>query len=116
MDPKNILLLGVKGSVIAMRRDTGERLWYTKLKGSLSADFVSVTADEERVYAHTGGELFCLDLRTGNSVWRDELSGMGYGVASIAMPGQLTSPAPAFERKRQQDAASASSSSAASSH
>jgi outer membrane protein assembly factor BamB len=113
MDPKNILVLGVKGSVVALRRDTGERLWATKLKGSLSADFVSVTSDDARVYAHTGGELFCLDLQTGNGVWQDGLSGFGYGVASLALPGQTVSVASALERKRQEDAAAASASATA---
>jgi outer membrane protein assembly factor BamB len=114
MDPKNILLLGVKGAVIALRRDTGERLWERKLRDSISADFVSVTADETRVYAHTYGELFCLDLRTGNPLWHDKLSGLGYGIASLAVPGQVPIPAGTFEGKRHQDASVTST--ASSSH
>src|SRR5690242_19417291 len=104
MDPKNIVVLGVKNTVIAFRRDTGERLWATRLKSSMASDFVSVAVDDTRVYAHTGGEVFCLDLANGNGLWSDGLSGFGYGVASIALPGAPVTPVPAVERKRQQDA------------
>ena len=70
MEPDNILLLGIKGAVLAFRRDTGAHLWATELKSS-SNNFVTVTSDEFRVYAHTGGELFCLDLQSGQKLWHD---------------------------------------------
>lgn len=104
MDPTNILLLGVKGSLIAFRRDTGVQLWSTHLK---SGHFVTVTSDHTRVYAHTGGELFCLDLQTGTGLWHNELSGLGYGTASLALPGLPVSADSVFERKRQDDEAAA---------
>ena len=97
MDSKNILLLGLKGSVIAVRKDTGARLWVTKLKGS---DFVSVAADDTCVFAHTGGNLFCLDLQTGSLLWQDPLAGLGYGMASVAFPGMSQLPVAAYEKKR----------------
>lgn len=84
MDAKNILVLGVKGSVVAFRRDTGEQLWSTHLK---SGSFVTVVTDEKRVYAHTGGALFCLDLFTGDGLWNDPLKGLGYGLGSLAGAG-----------------------------
>jgi outer membrane protein assembly factor BamB len=86
MNPKNILLVGVKGAALAFRRDTGEHLWATELKSS-SNDFVTVIGDDTRAYAHTGGELFCLDLLTGNQLWHDKLKGFGYGLATLAFPG-----------------------------
>ena len=103
MDPKNIVLVGVKGSVLAFHRDTGAHLWATELKSS-SNNFVTVTSDEDRVYAHTGGELFCLDLTTGERIWHDPLKGFGYSLASIALPGAAAT-TPIAQAKRQQDAA-----------
>lgn len=103
MDPENIVLLGVKGAVLAFRRDTGAHLWATELKSS-STDFVTVTSDLDRVYAHTGGELFCLDLQSGQKLWHDGLKGFGYGVASIALPGSAPAPSSVMEQKRQNDA------------
>jgi len=87
MKPDSILLLAIKCSVLACERETGRRLWQTALKeGWTSSDFVSLVADDLRVYATTKGELFCLDLFTGRVLWQDGLKGMGYGVVSLALP------------------------------
>ena len=110
MEAENILLLGVKGSVLAFRRDTGAQLWSTHLK---SSGFVTVTSDAFRVYAHTGGELFCLDLQTGGRAWHNELPGLGYGVASLALPDIPGTTNALFEKKRQDDAAAAAAASTA---
>ena len=110
MDPENIVLVGVKGAVLAFRRDTGAHLWATELKSS-SSDFVTVTSDLDRVYAHTGGELFCLDLQSGQKLWHDGLKGFGYGIASITLPGLPGSTQIAAERKRRDDADAAAHSS-----
>jgi outer membrane protein assembly factor BamB len=107
MEPENILLVGVKGAVLAFRRDTGAHHWATELKSS-TTDFVTVTSDEYRVYAHTGGELFCLDLQTGQKLWQDELKGFGYGLASLVLPGAATA-SPTAEQLRQIQAAAAAS-------
>jgi outer membrane protein assembly factor BamB len=108
MDPENILLVGVKGAVLAFRRDTGAHVWATELKSS-SNSFVTVTSDEDRVYAHTGGELYCLDLQSGQKLWHDELKGFGYGLASLALPGVPTASPTAEQLHRMQAAASAAS-------
>lgn len=102
--PEDILLVGVKGAALAFRRDTGAHLWATELKSS-SNDFVTLTSDEFRVYAHTGGELFCLDLMTGVKLWHDPLKGFGYGLASLVLPGAASVPPAAFEAWRQAEAA-----------
>src|SRR6267154_2046199 len=117
MNAKNIVVLGVKGTVVAFQRDTGQRLWSAQLKTTLSSSFVSVAADYTRVYAHAGGEFFCLDLFSGQRLWHDDLPGLGYGVGSVALPGVPVSPSAATvheEKRRQESAAAASSSSAAS--
>jgi outer membrane protein assembly factor BamB len=86
MKADNIMIVGVKNSVLAFSRDTGEHLWATQLKGGADS-FVSLVSDDKRVYAHSGGELHCLDLFTGVIIWRDKLKGFGYGLASLALPG-----------------------------
>jgi hypothetical protein len=102
LSPHNILVLGVKGSVLAFRRDTGEQLWAAHLK---SGAFVTVTADDRRVYAHTTGELFCIDLQTGAAIWHNQLPGLGYGTASLYLPGQPLAPESVFEHKHAEEAA-----------
>ena len=107
--PASILLLATKGTVLAMDRATGRRLWQTPLvTGWTSGDFVSLLADETRVFAHTKGSVYCLDLATGQKLWEDGLSGLGYNLASLAFPGGANTGAagPAEEqRRRSQDSA-----------
>ena len=106
MNPKDILLVGVKGTVTAFRRDTGAQLWSTRLK---SGEFVTVATDDLLVYAHTKGELFCLDLQTGIQLWKNDLPGLGYGIASLALPGQPTSPDAVVAMQQSDDDAAAAS-------
>lgn len=87
MNPDSILLLATKCTVIAFDRASGRRLWQTALKeGWTNQDFVTLAADAERVFATTKGELFCLELATGRLLWKDGLPGLGYGIASLALP------------------------------
>ena len=104
MDPKNILILGLNGSLRAYRRDTGELLWSSHLK---KTGFVSFVADEKRVYAHTNGELFCVDLFTGDGRWNDPLKGWGFDLASLGLPGGSSAPNPTIKAKQDADAAAA---------
>lgn len=87
MKATDILVLATKGTVLALHRETGQRLWETKLKSSWGGDYVSLVADERKVFAHTKGEVFCLDLFSGRMLWSDGLSGLGYNLASLALPG-----------------------------
>ena len=111
MKHNEIVLLGAKRSVLAFNKATGERLWSARLSSSaMSDDFVSVIADETKVYAHSGGKLHCLDLFSGQMLWQDGLSGYGHGVASLAIPGMEQSGLPPIHAvKRRADAAAAAS-------
>jgi outer membrane protein assembly factor BamB len=112
MDHSKIVVLGVKGTVLAYNQETGESLWKRPLKPGISEHFVTVVADTKRVYAHTKGELFCLDLFTGNLLWQDGLAGLGFGLATIAIPGQ-TAPSAAVMaavQKQRQDSSTAATS------
>ncbi len=102
----NIIYLGIKGSVVALNRATGEEIWREELKGS---DFVNVVLDGNQLYATTQGEIFCLDISTGELLWQNNLPGMGWGLISIATPGgsQVLS----AQEKRMRDAAAATAAS-----
>jgi outer membrane protein assembly factor BamB len=82
----NLVYLGLKAHVAAFDKNDGRKLWQTKLKGrSVSGDqFVSLLVEEGHIYAHTLGELFCLDADTGRILWQNELDGLGYDIASLA--------------------------------
>jgi outer membrane protein assembly factor BamB len=92
MKAPEIILIGVKHSISAVSRANGQVLWTTKLPGGLGSDFVAVTCDGERVFAHSSGQLFCMDLSSGQMLWTNELRGYGYGLATICVPGMASSP------------------------
>jgi outer membrane protein assembly factor BamB len=92
MKLQEFILIGVKHSVSAVSKSDGRVLWTTKLPGGLGGDFVTVACDGERVFAHSSGQLFCLDLWTGRMLWTNELRGYGYGLASIWIPGMASAP------------------------
>jgi hypothetical protein len=56
MATKELVFLGINGSVVSIEKATGRRVWATKLKGT---DYVSVLVDGERVLAGTHGEISC---------------------------------------------------------
>lgn len=92
MNCDDIVLLGLKHSVTAFSKNEGRVLWKTELDGGLGTGFVTVIADQHRVFAHSGGSLFCLDLTNGQTLWSDGLSGYGYGLATLSFPGGSTAP------------------------
>jgi len=75
------VFIGMRGYVMALDRRTGSELWRTFLKGS---GFVNVTLDGTDLFATTQGEIFCLQVATGQVRWNNPLRGMGYGLISIA--------------------------------
>jgi len=80
MDTPELLYVGVRGCVVAYDQSTGQQVWSTPLNGSL---FVNLILEGEKLFAHTKGELFALDARTGRVLWRDGLKGFGYGLATL---------------------------------
>jgi outer membrane protein assembly factor BamB len=107
MNTRDLIYVGIRGSVVALNRATGAQVWATHLKGS---DFVNVVLDEDRLLAITHGEIFCLDPVQGNSLWHNPLKGFGLGLATLATekPCPEAPPMPALaESRRQQEAQAA---------
>ena len=102
MTTRELAFLGINGSVIAIEKATGRRLWGTKLKGT---DYVSVLVDGDYVLAGTYGEIFCLETTTGKILWHDPLKGYGWGLMGIATLNGSADPslAQAHKAKEEQD-------------
>ena len=98
----NALVIGLKGTVVAVDRETGNTLWSTHLKGS---GFVTVAVEQGAIFAATSGRLYRLEPTSGHVRWTNELPGLGFGLVSIA--GASTS-ALFGEYKKRQDAHNAS--------
>jgi outer membrane protein assembly factor BamB len=113
MKISDLIYVGIKGSVIALNRLTGEQVWATHLKGS---DFVNVLLDSGQVIATCRGEIFCLDPLTGAQLWHNRLKGLGTGLATIAAEDAVRSTVVsvlAEKQRRDQQAAAAASAGAA---
>ena len=114
MKTTELVFVGIKGSVVALNRATGQQEWATHLKGS---DFVNVVLLDGAVLASCYGEIFCLDPLAGNALWHNPLKGFGTGLTTIAAEQILdggNAPVLAAKRRRDEEAsASAAATSAA---
>ena len=108
MKTSDLLFIGIKGSVVALHRDSGQQIWSIHLEGS---DFVNVLVEGDVVVATTSGEVFQLDALSGNSLWHNPLKGFGLGLASIATAGSPAgNNALAMSEKRRRDEQAAAAS------
>jgi outer membrane protein assembly factor BamB len=113
MKTSDLVFIGIKGSVLALDRWTGNQVWAVRLKGS---DFVNVVVQEDEILATCAGEVFCLDPLTGRGRWRNALKGFGTGLATIATeqkPNGLNAAISAEKQRRDQQAEAAGSASTA---
>lgn len=81
MKTSDLMFVGIKGSVVALNRATGQQVWATHLKGS---SFVNLLVEPRQIFASTYGEIFCLDPLTGDALWQNPLKGFGTGLAAMA--------------------------------
>lgn len=110
MKPQELMFVGIKGSVIALRRDSGAQVWAARL----GRDFVNVTVEAGRVYATCRGEIFCLDPLSGKPLWHNPLKGFGIGLTTMAFSSPSSGSAVVqAEKIRQDDEAAASGAGAA---
>jgi outer membrane protein assembly factor BamB len=111
MKTSDLVVIGIKGSVVALNRATGQQVWATHLKGS---DFVNVVVQNGAVLASCYGEIFCLDPLTGDALWHNPLKGFGTGLATIATEHDTGSAkAPLLAEKHRRDAAASAAAASA---
>lgn len=84
------VFVGIRGSVMALDRNTGEIIWETHLNGD---GLVMLVLVENSIYATTHGELFCIEAFTGRVRWGNSLKGYGTAIATIATAGSIPVPA-----------------------
>ncbi len=107
MKTSDLIFIGIRGSVIALNRATGQQVWATHLKGS---DFVNIVVESDAILASCYGEIFALEPLTGNALWHNPLKGFGTGLATIATNQNPSSPGGAGlaeKTRRDQEAACA---------
>ena len=118
MNANDLIFIGVKSRVLAVSKLDGITLWSAELPCGIGQSlFVTVLFDGSHVFAHTHGQLHCLEWTSGRVLWTNELPGCGYGIASLCVAGGAFAPDPATAQQifsAQQHAAVAASTSSAS--
>ena len=88
-----LVFVGFNSRVIAMDRDSGEVQWSWKAPKGIS-QHVAVMLDGDRLIVSIQGYMYALDPETGDTLWFNELSGMGYGIPTLtSVNGQTHSAA-----------------------
>ncbi len=115
MKISDLVFVGIKGSVVAVSRATGQQAWATSLKGM---DFVNVLVENDKIFATCRGEIFCLDPLSGELLWHNPLKGFGLGLATLATVNSSGGQAMALgeSQRRSQQAATAAAVSASTVH
>lgn len=103
--PPQTVIIGIKGTVLALDRGAGVEVWRTDLKGT---DFVNVSIDGDHILATTRGEIFCLDRTSGRILWQNPLTGLGRGLITIATEGPSSNAAVLAQKRRQDEQQAAS--------
>ena len=112
-DSQELLFVGIKDVVIALRPADGVEVWRTKLKGG---QFVTVLWDGEKLFAANNGEVFRLDPVSGTIIWENPMKGLRTGVVSLATLRAATpsnSPYETIAAQKRREAAAAASGAAA---
>lgn len=111
----SLVYIGVKSTIVALDRKTGGEVWRTDLpaKYRSSASFVNVFRDEEGLFASCAGEVFSLDPRSGELLWRNELKKLGTGLVAIASDLGTGAQAGALAQAQHQAQAAAATTTAA---
>ena len=87
-DIGSLVFVGLNSRVAALNRDTGEIVWQWGMPTSRKYYVTMLLLDDKRLIVSASGYTYCLDPRTGEQRWYNELSGFGTGVTSIATLGK----------------------------
>lgn len=82
MQLSDLIFVAFGDRVVALQRDTGELFWQWEApKGNV---YPALLLDGDRLIVSVMGYTYCLDPATGTPMWRNDLPGLGTGVASLA--------------------------------
>ncbi len=105
----SLVIVAIKGTVMALDRATGQEIWRTPLKGGT---FVNLVLDRGDLIATTKGEVFCLDPADGRVRWNNPMTGMGWGLVTVATSSTSPMGPMAQQLFDEQDASNAAASAA----
>ena len=106
-----VIYLGIKGQVVAIEVATGRERWRQQVRSNSSITNVAVIGEVVVVYAR--GHLYGLRKDTGQILWENQLSGLGYGYAILGVEGGQEATLAAAAAQQQASAAGAAAAGAA---
>jgi outer membrane protein assembly factor BamB len=83
LNNRDFIYIAIGNHVLAINPSSGTELWRRKLP---SSTLVTLLVRSEAIYAGAAGELFCLDPRSGEIRWQNQLTGLGMGVIIFGDP------------------------------
>lgn len=85
MNPKSVLIVGIKGHIVCLRKEDGSEVWRTRLRGS---EAPSIARDGDQVFGASQGYLYALNLADGKIQWVNGLPKLGFGTCVMGTPSQ----------------------------
>ncbi|KAI9244330.1 quinon protein alcohol dehydrogenase-like superfamily [Helicostylum pulchrum] len=79
----DLLICASNGSIYAIHKQDGTKLWKAKIGSSAAVISLFVT-DSDKLVAGGFGKTHCIDLMTGNIIWTNKMPGFGYSEVSVA--------------------------------
>ena len=104
----DLVFVGFNSKVVAMHRETGAIQWTWKSPKGTS-QHVAVMLDGDQLIVSIKGYMYALDAETGDTLWFNPLSGMGFGIPSLTSIRANSGTAGAAAIIAQQQAAAAAS-------
>lgn len=79
---EDLLFVGTRGVVSALRKDTGEEVWRNSLPGT-GHQPIHVVFEDGILFCGTRGYVLALDPLTGEILWNNPLKGQGHGLVCL---------------------------------
>lgn len=81
------VFVGAGGFVAALRCDTGEEQWRTRLPSSSGSSIVTLLLEGNLLLAGHCGRLYGLNARDGTVLWKNKLPKMKFGAVTMTVAG-----------------------------
>lgn len=77
------LVIGIRGRVVSIDPWSGHENWRSKALGTGGESVTLLTLGAKQIIAGHHGELYCLNRTSGAVLWKNNLKGLGWGLATL---------------------------------
>ncbi len=91
MSLSDLVFTGFNKRVAALNKHTGQIIWQWK---AYHNGYVTLLLDGGTLIVSVNGYMFGLDALTGREIWKNEMEGFGYGVASLVSQSGVSGASP----------------------